>query len=110
MKKGKAKGSKNAMHIASSESLIPVEPMMEFDSLIAATGVVDIIANNSVKHIEELMAQEKLPAYNVEYTLIMTQYIQKITEIVYDDRFDDQYLDTAEENVSTNYSCLTGVM
>ena len=108
MKKGgkNNKNSKKDMNVTSQDILAFLEPMTEFDSLHCATSMVDIITNQSVKHIEEIMAQEKLPAYNVEYTLVMTQYIQKLTEIVYDDRFDDQYLDVAVENVSSNYSCL----
>ena len=58
------------------------------------------MVENSIKSIEEIMAQEKLPSYNVEYTLQMTVKIQKLTDLFYDTRDDDTYLDHGTEFVS----------
>ena len=68
------------------------------------------MVDQSIRQIEEIMAQEKLPSYNVEYTLQMTQNIQKITEIFYDTRDDDDFLDHGTEFVSApsplSYFCV----
>jgi len=82
---------------------LDVRKFSQVYSILIGDMMTDLIVGKVERKIDELAAEERLPAYNVEYTLIMTQNVQKLTELSYDQRLDDIYLDETNDEVSQKF-------